>query len=75
MGADGVRRQPSHLWVSLIVCVSLLKSLFVKRVCKWHIVYTLLLIVVCLWVFIQLKPDTASRWGLAFGAQAQRVGS
>ncbi|ARV17024.1 Lipase 1 [Curvibacter sp. AEP1-3] len=29
------------------------------------IVYTLLLIVVCLWVFTQLQPDTASHWGLA----------
>lgn len=35
-------------------------------------VYTLLLIVVCLLVFIQLKPDTASRWGL--GLERKRSG-
>ncbi len=35
-------------------------------------VYTLLLIVVCLMVFIQLKPDTASRWGL--GLERKRSG-
>lgn len=36
------------------------------------LLYTLLLLVVCLLVFIQLKPDTASLWGL--GLERKRSG-
>ena len=36
------------------------------------LLYTLLLIATCLWVFIQWKPDSASRWGL--GLERKRSG-
>ena len=36
------------------------------------LLYTLLLIAICLWVFIQWKPDSASRWGL--GLERKRSG-
>ncbi|MDZ7893307.1 MAG: alpha/beta hydrolase [Rhodoferax sp.] len=36
------------------------------------LLYTLVLIVLCVWVFIQWKPDSASRWGL--GLERKRSG-